>query len=70
MLINFDLIKEEMKFFMDYHMGNNNNNYKDIERLLNLEDSMFYSDKSKKSLDNRNKNTGFDSNTNIELSFA
>ena len=43
MLINFELIKEEIKFFMDYHLGFK----EDIEKLINLEDSMFYSEQSR-----------------------
>lgn len=43
MLIEFELIKNEIKFFMDYHLGFTN----DVEKLINLEDSMFFSEKSR-----------------------
>ena len=44
MLIEFKNIKEEMEFFMDYHFGNRD----EVDKLINLEDSLFFSNQGRK----------------------
>ena len=41
MIIEFESIREEMEFFMDYHFGER----EEVRRLIELEDSMFFSER-------------------------